>query len=49
MGKRLINSREGKVSFDKPSMTLDLLMDFGRMVRVSLCAGLPFRVISLGM
>jgi len=32
MGKRLINSREGKVSFEKPSMTLPLLMEFGNMV-----------------
>jgi len=34
MGKRLINSRQGKVSFEKPNMTVDLLMEFGRMVVV---------------
>ncbi len=32
MGKRLVNSREGKVSFSKPPMTIDLLMEFGQMV-----------------
>lgn len=32
MGKRLVNSREGKVAFDKPSMTIELLMSFGDMV-----------------
>ncbi|KAF5833834.1 Rubisco activase [Dunaliella salina] len=32
MGKRLVNSREGKVTFDKPSMTLPILMEFGKMV-----------------
>jgi len=34
MGSRLINSRQGKVSFEKPNMTVDLLMEFGRMVVV---------------
>lgn len=30
LGKRLINSKEGKVSFEKPSMGLDILMKYGR-------------------
>eukprot|EP00195_Chlamydomonas_chlamydogama_P006160 CAMPEP_0202890648 /NCGR_PEP_ID=MMETSP1392-20130828/986_1 /ASSEMBLY_ACC=CAM_ASM_000868 /TAXON_ID=225041 /ORGANISM="Chlamydomonas chlamydogama, Strain SAG 11-48b" /LENGTH=420 /DNA_ID=CAMNT_0049574263 /DNA_START=36 /DNA_END=1298 /DNA_ORIENTATION=- len=30
LGKRLINSREGKVQFEKPRMTLDVLMKYGR-------------------
>ena len=29
MGKRLINSKEGKVEFDKPSMPLATLMKVG--------------------
>lgn len=29
IGKRLVNSREGKVTFDKPMMTLDVLMKYG--------------------
>jgi hypothetical protein len=28
--KRLINSREGKVKFEKPSMSLDILMHYGK-------------------
>ncbi|MEW5301358.1 MAG: hypothetical protein WDW36_004221 [Sanguina aurantia] len=32
MGKRLINSSQGKVSFEKPSMTLPTLMRYGRML-----------------
>ncbi len=30
LSKRLINSREGKVTFEKPRMTLDVLMKFGK-------------------
>ena len=30
MGKRLINSREGKVNFERPRMTLDILMKYGQ-------------------
>lgn len=30
LGKRLINSREGKVSFEKPNMNLATMMKFGR-------------------
>jgi hypothetical protein len=30
LGKRLVNSREGKVSFERPRMTLDVLMHFGQ-------------------
>ena len=30
MGKRLVNSREGKVLFDKPHMDIDILMKYGR-------------------
>jgi len=30
LGKRLVNSREGKVQFERPSMNLDVLMHFGR-------------------
>jgi hypothetical protein len=29
IGKRLINSREGKVEFEKPKMGLDILMSYG--------------------
>uniref|UniRef100_A0A7R9VL64 Ribulose bisphosphate carboxylase/oxygenase activase, chloroplastic n=1 Tax=Chlamydomonas euryale TaxID=1486919 RepID=A0A7R9VL64_9CHLO len=32
MGKRLINSREGKVEFAKPTMSLDVLMRYGRFL-----------------
>jgi hypothetical protein len=30
IGKRLINSREGKVDFEKPSMPLDILIKYGK-------------------
>eukprot|EP00775_Hariotina_reticulata_P008024 gene8023-8220_t len=30
LGKRLINSKDGKVQFEKPSMSLDVLMTYGR-------------------
>lgn len=30
MGKRLINSREGKVDFEKPKMSLEILMKYGQ-------------------
>jgi hypothetical protein len=30
LGKRLVNSREGKVTFEKPRMSLDVLMHFGQ-------------------
>ncbi len=30
LGKRLVNSREGKVNFEKPKMDLATLMRFGR-------------------
>lgn len=30
LSKRLINSREGKVDFEKPHMTLDVLMKYGK-------------------
>jgi hypothetical protein len=29
IGKRLLNSKEGKVTFDKPSMDLNTLMKYG--------------------
>lgn len=29
LGKRLVNSREGKVTFERPRMTLDVLLHFG--------------------
>ncbi len=32
MGKRLINSREGKVEFEKPAMNLSTLMKYGQML-----------------
>jgi len=32
LGKRLINSREGKVDFEKPIMSLDVLMMYGQSV-----------------
>lgn len=32
IGKRLINSREGKVEFEKPSMNLSTLMQYGNML-----------------
>jgi hypothetical protein len=30
IGKRLINSREGKVNFEKPAMPLDILIRYGK-------------------
>jgi hypothetical protein len=30
LSKRLVNSREGKVEFAKPSMNIDVLMKYGR-------------------
>ena len=35
IGKRLINSKEGKVTFDKPSMDLGTLMKYGERYRWS--------------
>ena len=32
MGKRLINSKEGQVHFEKPAMNLDILMKYGQSV-----------------
>ncbi len=32
LGKRLVNSRDGPVTFDKPRMTLDKLMQYGFML-----------------
>lgn len=32
IGKRLINSREGKVDFEKPSMPLDILIKYGKFL-----------------
>ncbi|KAI3431841.1 hypothetical protein D9Q98_010593 [Chlorella vulgaris] len=32
IGKRLLNSKEGKVTFDKPSMDLNTLMKYGNML-----------------
>ena len=32
IGKRLINSAEGKVEFAKPAMTLDTLLEYGNAV-----------------
>jgi hypothetical protein len=32
IGKRLINSREGKVDFEKPAMPLDVLMKYGKFL-----------------
>nr|CAA71667.1 Rubisco activase [Alvikia littoralis] len=32
LSKRLINSREGKVVFEKPSMNLDILMKYGKFL-----------------
>ncbi len=32
LSKRLINSREGKVEFEKPHMGLDILMMYGQAV-----------------
>ena len=33
IGKRLVNSREGKVEFDKPAMPLATLMHYGEWGR----------------
>lgn len=30
LGKRLVNSREGAVAFEKPQMSLEKLMKYGR-------------------
>jgi len=30
LNKRLVNSRDGKVKFEKPTMSLDVLMSYGR-------------------
>lgn len=30
IGTRLVNSREGKVEFEKPKMGLDILLQYGR-------------------
>jgi hypothetical protein len=30
LNKRLVNSKEGKVSFEKPNMSLDILMQYGQ-------------------
>lgn len=30
LNKRLVNSREGKVKFEKPSMNLDVCIKYGR-------------------
>ena len=32
IGKRLVNSREGKVEFEKPKMDLDTLLKYGAAV-----------------
>jgi hypothetical protein len=32
LGKRLVNSKEGPVTFEKPRMTLDTLMGYGFML-----------------
>lgn len=32
MGDRLVNSREGKVSFEKPEMKYDVLFDYGNLL-----------------
>jgi len=32
IGKRLVNSREGKVEFEKPRMTLEALVDYGNLL-----------------
>ena len=33
IGKRLVNSREGKVDFEKPSMSMATLMKYGECTR----------------
>jgi len=32
IGKRLVNSREGKIEFEKPNMTLEALVDYGNLL-----------------
>lgn len=32
MGDRLVNSREGKVTFEKPAMPLDVLLQYGNLL-----------------
>ena len=32
LGKRLINSREGKVEFERPNMPIEVLIKYGRML-----------------
>lgn len=32
IGKRLVNSREGKVEFEKPQMSLEALMKYGKLL-----------------
>jgi hypothetical protein len=32
VGKRLINSKEGKVEFEKPAMNLNTLLKYGQML-----------------
>ena len=32
IGKRLVNSREGKVEFEKPKMTLEVLIAYGNQL-----------------
>ena len=32
IGKRLVNSREGKVEFEKPPMNLENLMKYGKLL-----------------
>ena len=32
VGKRLVNSKEGKVEFDKPAMTLERLVEYGNLL-----------------
>jgi hypothetical protein len=39
IGKRLVNSREGKVEFDKPSMDLSTLMKYGELAAHRTAAG----------
>ncbi len=36
MGKRLVNSKEGKVEFDKPAMPLATLMHYGECEQTAL-------------
>lgn len=32
LGKRLVNSKEGKVTFEKPTMNVDILMKYGNLL-----------------